>query len=114
MTNPTQTQAWQNLIPLTQNAGAFSPSPKGEGKGINISLDLSKSLISDEIWDQLFTLAKEQKIEEWRDKMVAGEAINHTENRAVGHMWLRGGEREDVNQVLNHMQHFVKKTHDSQ
>ena len=37
----------------------------------------------------LFALARQQKVEEWRDRMFAGDKINGTEKRAVLHVALR-------------------------
>ncbi|MCJ8294592.1 MAG: glucose-6-phosphate isomerase [Colwellia sp.] len=52
-------------------------------------LDYSKNLITHETMSLLATLAKASKIEQWRNKMFAGERINSTENRAVLHTALR-------------------------
>ena len=51
--------------------------------------DYSKNIITDETLSLLISLAKESKVEEWRDKMFAGEPINTTENRQVLHVALR-------------------------
>ncbi len=53
-------------------------------------LDYSKNRIDSETMASLFTLAKETNVEQWREKMFAGEKINKTENRAVLHTALRG------------------------
>ena len=70
-----------------------------------------RSMISDNIWAQLCALAKVQNIEAMRDGMFNGDSINSTEGRAVGHVWLRSGDNNDVLKVLNQMQNFVNKTH---
>jgi glucose-6-phosphate isomerase len=79
---------------------------------LGISIDFSKSMMSSDVWGGLLNLAQEQSVGEWRDKMVAMEPINITENRAVGHMQLRSGTRADVQDVLDKMKSFVGKTHD--
>lgn len=55
----------------------------------DILFDFSKNRITNETFDLLISLAKEANIENWRDRMIKGEKINHTEQRAVQHMALR-------------------------
>ena len=51
----------------------------------------------------LLQLADQQQVTQWRDRMVQGEVVNRSENRQVGHIWLRAGEREEVLQALDKM-----------
>ena len=51
--------------------------------------DYSKNRINQNTIDALIELARQSHVEEWRDKMFAGDAINHTEGRAVQHTALR-------------------------
>lgn len=46
-------------------------------------LDFSKNIVSEETLRLLFALARERGIEEGRDKMFSGEAINFTEGRTL-------------------------------
>src|SRR5712692_3698254 len=80
-------------------------------------LDYSKQRLDDTAMQNLLSLAQQQEIEARRDAMLAGEAINHTENRAVLHTVLRlpagqafnlGGENiaAAVHQVLARMRTF--------
>jgi len=55
----------------------------------NILYDFSKNRINDETIKLLYQLAKDVDIYKWIEKMFSGEAINHTENRAVLHTALR-------------------------
>ena len=55
----------------------------------SILFDYSKNLINQQILDELFNLAKELKLEEWKGKMFKGEHVNCTEDRAVLHTALR-------------------------
>jgi len=55
----------------------------------DILFDYSKNRINEESVKLLLELAKECDVEKWRDKMFNGEAINHTEHRAVLHSALR-------------------------
>jgi len=67
----------------------------------------------------LFALAKERGVEQGRDKMFSGEAINFTEGRAVLHIALRNRSNTpilvdgkdvmpEVNAVLDHMKQFTE------
>ncbi|MBF0265518.1 MAG: glucose-6-phosphate isomerase [Gammaproteobacteria bacterium] len=55
----------------------------------DILFDYSKNRITQDSVDLLLELAKECEVEKWRERMFDGEAINHTENRAVLHSALR-------------------------
>ena len=55
----------------------------------HVFADLSKNLISAQTQALLFELARQCGVEEHRDAMFGGEAINSTENRAVMHFLLR-------------------------
>ncbi len=89
-------------------------------KFADILFDYSKHRITDETLPMLFQLAREAKIEEWRDKMFSGEKINITEDRAVLHTALRNRANTpvlvdgrdvmpDVNAVLAQMREFSDK-----
>ena len=55
----------------------------------HVFADLSKNRIDNNTQALLFELARETGVEQHRDAMFAGEAINHTEQRAVMHWLLR-------------------------
>lgn len=55
----------------------------------DILFDYSKNIINSETMDHLFHLADECQVSDWITKMFDGEAINHSENRAVLHTALR-------------------------
>ena len=55
----------------------------------DILLDFSKNRITEETLQLLRDLVEEAELAGWIEKMFAGEAINHTENRAVLHVALR-------------------------
>ncbi|WP_142847862.1 glucose-6-phosphate isomerase [Telmatospirillum sp. J64-1] len=52
-------------------------------------LDYSKNRITEKTVSLLCDLARERGLEDWRDRMFAGEKINNTEGRAVLHVALR-------------------------
>jgi glucose-6-phosphate isomerase len=92
-------------------------------KFTDILFDFSKHRINDETLPLLMQLAREANIENWRDRMFAGEKINITENRAVLHTALRNRSNTpvvvdgkdvmpDVNAVLKQMREFSEKVRD--
>jgi glucose-6-phosphate isomerase len=85
------------------------------GPDVTMLVDLSKNLITEPVLETLLSLAREAKVEEYRDKMFAGEHINTSEDRAVLHVALRnfddfkiaGSGVDEVSGVLNHMKEFT-------
>ncbi|MFP5409676.1 MAG: glucose-6-phosphate isomerase [Gammaproteobacteria bacterium] len=86
----------------------------------DLLLDYSKNRIRDETMALLVRLAEEADVAGWRERMFAGEKINHTENRAVLHVALRNRSNtpvivdgEDVmpkvNAVIERMGAFAEK-----
>lgn len=85
---------------------------------VSLLLDYSKNLVDDEVLSTLFDLAREAKVETFRDEMFAGKHINTSEGRAVLHIALRnppadkGGFKiseagvDEVQAVLAHMKEF--------
>lgn len=100
-TDPTATEAWKHLASIAEG---FSPDIRGwfdsdssradryTFQAADLTVDLSKSLITDEIMAQLLTLAKEVDVAGRFDAMIAGEHINVSEDRAVLHTALRRPE----------------------
>ncbi|HAJ70737.1 MAG TPA: glucose-6-phosphate isomerase, partial [Methylophilaceae bacterium] len=89
----------------------------------DLLLDYSKHRLTKETLDLLFQIAREAKIENWRDRMFSGEKINITEDRAVLHTALRNRSNTpvyvngkdvmpDVNAVLTQMREFTTKVRD--
>ena len=74
----------------------------------HLLLDYSKNLLDDKTLSLLLALADDCKLTDWRAKMLAGEHINRTEDRAVLHTALRNQSTEpfvvdgtDLNQEVN-------------
>ena len=99
-------------------SGSFTASKPD----VNLLLDYSKNLINEEVLSTLFDLAREAKVEDFRDAMFAGKHINTSEDRAVLHIALRnplpsdGGYKIDeegagqpVHDVLNHIKEFTEQ-----
>ena len=83
----------------------------------HLLLDYSKNRIAEETIDKLVSLFDECEVESWRDKMVAGEPINSTENRAVLHAALRNLDdstsvwgKKQLN-VLRRIESFAEEVH---
>ena len=76
-------------------------------------LDFSKQRIDAQTHALLLDLAKAADINGWKQKMLAGETINHTEQRAVRHMALRAGDAAppEVRSVLERMRDFCENIH---
>ena len=55
----------------------------------DLLFDYSKNRITAETMQLLFELAEESGLKSWIERMFRGDAINHTENRAVMHVALR-------------------------
>ena len=127
MTSLTQYPVWNALCAHQQSVMAlhmrdlFANDPKRFEKFSlqfgGLLVDYSKHRITEETLPLLFQMAREAKIETWRDKMFAGDKINITENRAVLHTALRNRANTpvyvdghdvmpDINAVLAHMRTF--------
>ncbi|TFK33363.1 glucose-6-phosphate isomerase [Crucibulum laeve] len=84
------------------------------GPDATLLVDLSKNLITEPVLATLLDLVREAKVEEYRDKMFAGEHINTSEDRAVLHVALRNfndfniseAGADEVSGVLAHMKEF--------
>jgi glucose-6-phosphate isomerase len=95
-----RTPAWRALQALFDRTGktldlraVFASDPGRfahfSQQAPHVFADLSKNLIDAATEAALFDLARQCALEPHRDAMFNGEAINTTENRAVGHVLLR-------------------------
>ncbi|APG28624.1 glucose-6-phosphate isomerase [Syntrophotalea acetylenivorans] len=128
----TQTKAWQDLSKHWRDVSGlhmrdlFAAEPdRFERFSLsveNILFDFSKNRITDETLKLLFDLARETGVEEKRERMFAGEAINFTEGRSVLHVALRNfSDRPmpvagkdvmpQVRRVLQQMKRFCAQVH---
>ncbi len=100
----------------------FSADPDRFGKFSlrfeDILIDYSKHIMTEETLRLLCAMARAGQVEEWRERMFAGEPVNFTEGRSVLHIALRNRSNRpiyvhgkdvmpDVNAVLEHMRSFV-------
>jgi glucose-6-phosphate isomerase len=86
----------------------------------DLTVDLSKNLVTGETLELLVALAEARGVEELRDAMFRGEKINVTEDRAVLHVALRAPRSERievdgedvvpaVHEVLDRMSDFARR-----
>jgi glucose-6-phosphate isomerase len=96
--DPTATDAWKKLSGI---ADGFSPDLRGwfaseadraekyTFQAGDLTVDLSKNLVTEEILAQLLELAKDAGVAARYQAMISGEHINASEDRAVLHTALR-------------------------
>lgn len=72
--------------------------------------DYSKNLITDETIKRLTNLANACDLDDWKEKMFSGDAINNSEERAVLHTALRGSVSDDIEIDGENVSAFVAKT----
>ena len=99
MASVTQTALWQELkkhaldIENQHMRDWFAKdNQRAERYTLNtcgMTLDFSKNLITQEIFDNLLKLASQQQVAEKRQAMFVGETVNYTEQRSVLHTALR-------------------------
>jgi len=86
----------------------------------DLLVDYSKNILTDETKKLLMDVARERGVEDMRNRMYAGEAINNTEDRAVLHVALRNRSNRpikvdgkdvmpEINTVLDRMRDFTEK-----
>jgi len=106
MQSLTQKPAWQDLLRHRQTFDNIhmrdlfevddSRAEKFSLQFGEILLDYSKNLVTDESLKLLMQLARDCGVEQLRDRMFSGDAINLTEQRAVLHTALRNRSNQEV------------------
>ncbi len=99
MSQLTDLPAWQNLVNHFEKTkdvhmrDLFAQDPDRFDRFSlrldDILFDYSKNRVTGETMGLLLSLAEACDVEGWRDRMLAGEPVNHTEKRAVLHTALR-------------------------
>lgn len=118
--NPTQTHAWKALKNHFEEMRAVlmkemfeQDTQRFEKMSIHsegIFFDYSKNRITPETLDLLVKLAEQTKLKDAIEAFFFGKKINKTENRAVLHTALRGGEEDFILDGKNISQE-IKKSH---
>ena len=106
MSNITETPSWKALaahyeeIKNLHLRDMFKEDPERAAhfsvQVEDLLLDYSKNRVQAKTMELLFALAREAKLEYWRDEMFSGAKINRTENRAVLHTALRNRSSRKV------------------
>tara|TARA_R110000850_G_scaffold277058_1_gene421818 strand:+ start:35770 stop:37335 length:1566 start_codon:yes stop_codon:yes gene_type:complete len=119
--NPVTTKAWAGLkkhfaTVQDQKMQHYFDEDSGRANRFSISwqdfyLDYSKNRISPQTIELLLQLTEEVRLEEAIAAQFAGEKINQTEDRAVGHTRLRDFDAmpKEVKQTLKKMRVFSKR-----
>ncbi|MFB2556378.1 glucose-6-phosphate isomerase [Herbiconiux liangxiaofengii] len=96
--DPTETDAWQKLDAIADEFVPdlrewFASDPERAStytlQAADLTVDLSKNLVTEEILGHLLQLAEDAGVASRYQAMIAGEHINVTEDRAVLHTALR-------------------------
>ena len=127
--DPTMTPAWDTLDQLADNfepdlRKLFADDPNRTQTftfdAADLHVDLSKNLVCPTLVGHLLALAEQTGVLELRDRMLAGEHINVTEDRAVLHTALRRPATDsltvdgqdaiaDVHEVLEKVYAFARR-----
>ncbi|MCW2236042.1 glucose-6-phosphate isomerase [Azospirillum canadense] len=129
----TRSPAWEALVRHREDSASlhmrdlFAADPDRFARfsleACGLLFDYSKNRITEETRTLLLDLARQQRVEDWRDRMVSGDKVNITEDRAVLHTALRNRSNTpvlvdgqdvmpEVNGVLHRMERFVKQVRD--
>ena len=122
MTSLSDTPSWRQLrqhharLTAVHLGDLFAAEPdRGRrlvAEGGGIYADYSKHRVTDETLRLLFALARERGVEQWRDRMFAGEPINASENRPAWHVALRAATPPaEVAATLARMRSLVDRAH---
>jgi glucose-6-phosphate isomerase len=90
---------YESVKALQLRALFASDSARGEQLTIEaagLQLDYSKNRVTDETMRLLLALAEARGVTQLRDRMFAGDKINVSEQRAVGHVALRAPRGEQI------------------
>jgi glucose-6-phosphate isomerase len=93
--SPLVCPAWKKLAALAPGAPAIGKNTGGKtraAQGPGLLLDYSRQRVDGAILELLAQLAVERGFDAWREALFAGEKINSTEGRAVGHTAVRADE----------------------
>ncbi|NKC00154.1 MAG: glucose-6-phosphate isomerase [Pseudomonadales bacterium] len=112
--NPANTAAWKNLAKLAaQDVSSLAELTKQPTLDIlelsGCQFDFGKQRLNQEILTGLIELSEECEVFAHRDKMLNGEAINNSEDRAVLHTALRQGANVVSPDIANAVQDVQRR-----
>ncbi len=119
--SPTQCPAWAKLAQHAESwravhlrelfAGDAARGRQFAAEAPGVRLDYSRQRLGAMTLRLLAHLAAERGFAEWREALLAGSAINSTENRAAWHTALRAGDSApaEVKETLAKMRSLVEK-----
>lgn len=115
-----QLQSHQRQLASTHLLSLFEQNP-GRAQhltlqGAGLTIDFSKNFITAETFNLFQQLLDQANFADWREKLVSGELINHTEQRKVLHTTLRSprqntDEEKAVQAALTQIESFVERVH---
>jgi len=81
--------------------------------GAGLRIDYSRQRVDERVMPLLVQLATQRGLPDWRAALFAGQPINTTEQRAVGHTALRAGDGApaDVQETLARMRTLAQRLH---
>lgn len=123
MSEPVNQSAWQALTEMSSRkadqqlldlfAADESRAHRYSLSAAGVTLDYSKQRVDDEVRQALLDLATQQQVEQEREAMFLGQAINTSENRAAWHVALRaphdGPMAPEVHEVRRAMADFANE-----
>jgi glucose-6-phosphate isomerase len=109
MTNLVKSKEWQDLAAHAAQMDRAKFGLPLEIECGELRADLSRHWLAKETLPLLIKLAERQKLADWRDRMLAGDKINHTENRAVWHVMLRDNKSPEVMAVKKKLYDFADR-----
>ncbi len=114
-TAPTECRAWAQLSQHAESwrsvhlrelfAADASRAAQFTVEGAGVRYDYSRQRLGGMTLRLLSHLASERGLEGWREALLAGKPVNHTENRAAWHTALRAGGSapKDVQETLSRL-----------
>ena len=116
--DPKTTKSWAKLNQLTSEVSSIQSLLSDSSRTGKYTFDLkdfhfdfSKNEVSDEVLNNLLSLATDCGLKEGINSMFNGDKINETENRSVLHVDLRAGKNKEVSIELDKIKKFTNQLH---
>lgn len=116
--DPTTTKSWAKLSKLSSHRESIKQLLSNPSRVDQFSFsfddfyfDFSKNEVSNEVFNTLLELANECNLQDGIKAMFGENCINETEDRAVFHVGLRDGKKEEVRRELAKIKSFTERLH---